>query len=116
MRHLRPVPSAGPRRIRDAATGAEFIHSRPCPACRQDIAAGDPIVKHNHDWMHARCLAANVAELECREAWLVIGGQLAGRPRAYTAAETRVIVGQLLRIAGGLPVLPFETDTYSPQK
>lgn len=101
MRHLRPVPSDGPRR--DG-------YSKPCPACRRDIALGDPIVRHNYDWMHAGRLAADVARLDDREAWLVIAGQLAARPSAYSAKETRLIVGQVLRIAGGLPVLPFETN------
>lgn len=107
---LRTRPSDGPIAYTETDTGAVCEHSTPCPACDEEIDTGALITRLGGRWYHARCVTDWLAERGAPDAWLVLGSQLARTPSRFTAKETSAIVGQLLRLAGGLPAAPWEPE------
>lgn len=107
---LRVVDSVGPREYQEPDTGAWVEYSTPCPACDGAILPGDQITYTGGEWAHAKCVTDWVVTEKARTAWLVLGSQLARRPRQFSAKETTAVVNQLLRLAGGLPPAPWQPD------
>lgn len=110
------IPSQGPRTYVESDTGASGEYSTPCPACGNNIARGEFITHTGRQWAHAKCVTDWLVGEAAETAWRVLGSQLARRPRQFTAPETTAIVGQLLRMAGGMPPASWEPEhrDYQP--
>lgn len=104
---LRTMKSLGPVPYTETDTGAQVERSTACPACGGAIGIGQLVSRRDREWLHADCLTDTVRAAGAQEAWLVLGSQLAKRPGDFTRTEVRLIVAQLLRLAGGLPVPPW---------
>src|SRR5690242_21219464 len=108
--NIRVMPSAGPKKWSDPQFGESGEYSTPCPACGGDIKQGDAITHTGRQWAHAKCVTDWLIKEPAETAWLVLGSQLARRPRNFSAVDTTTIVGQILRMAGGMPPAPWEPD------
>lgn len=100
---LRTSTSSGPRLDEYFVEGRMYMNewSKPCCACRKDIAAGETISYLHGEWAHAACATDRLVTGAAADAWLALASDLARYPRSYKTAETRLIVNQLLRIASG---------------
>lgn len=109
---LKTIQSAGPKRTTWIIEGQRRIHERytPCEFCEELIADGAEISFFRGGWLHAGCATKALMESEAKNAWLALGADMARHPRAYSAAETKVILNQLMRIASAMPVDDFEVD------
>jgi len=110
---LKTIQSSGPKRTTWIIEGQRHVHERytPCEFCEKRIEEGADISFFRGDWLHADCATKSLMELEAHNAWLALGADLARHPRAYSAAETKVILNQLMRIASAMAVDAFEVDT-----
>lgn len=105
---LRATISEGPLDNMEPDTGAHYWDGTPCVVCDSLIGKGERITYFGRGWSHEKCVTDALATAKADQAWLVLGSQLARRPSHFTAAETKAVVGQLLRIAGG-----FEPDNWA---
>lgn len=87
----------------DGPAGDNQEQNTPCTVCARSIAAGQDIT-YFRGWAHAKCVTEALLNTDAANAWIVLGAQLARRPSAFNATEIRAIVGQLLALAGDLPV------------
>lgn len=110
---LRTNLSTGPRIVGHIDIGpdhtAPIVQDSPCPVCSRRIVEGDRITYLGAGWGHASCVSEELTTANARSAWLILGSQLARRPSHFNARETRVIVDNLLRLAG-----EFEPETWEP--
>ncbi len=109
---FRRISSDGPRIHTEAETGAVVEYSTPCRICRGDIAESEPIGFDGAAWVHTKCMTGALAGDLTGAAWRILGSQLARRPMDFRTAEIRVIVGQLLRAAAGLPLAPWDAENF----
>lgn len=109
---LKTIPSSGPKRTTWIVEGRKQVHERytPCEFCEQLIADGADISFFRGGWVHAACATTALVESEAHNAWLALGADMARHPSAYSAAETKVILNQLMRIASAMAVDDFEID------
>jgi hypothetical protein len=108
---LASIPSAGPKEAGiEYDTGAPVEYSTPCRICDGNIAAGEMIAHDGQTWCHEKCVTSWLANQRAEVAWLVLASQIARRPNSFKSAEIKVIVSQVLRIAGGLPTDEWEED------
>lgn len=113
---LAVVESDGGRTIRDYNTGAVFQQPPSyCPACESQILAGQRVTHTGSQWAHEKCVTDWLVTEKADVAWRVLGSQLARRPRQFSAKDTTTIVDQLLRLSGGLPPAPWQSDHESYQ-
>lgn len=110
---LKTIQSSGPKRTTWIIEGRKQVHERytPCEFCEQQIADGADISFFRGDWVHAACATKALMESEAQNAWLALGADMARHPRAYSAAEMKVILNQLMRIASTMAVDDYEMDT-----
>lgn len=106
-------PSDGPRE-HPQRNGLVWVQSTPCPVCRGAIVKGQPITYFDGRWAHGKCVSDHLLTVGSAGAWLTLGAQLARYPRAFKAAETKVIVGQLLRMAGQMEPDDYRLDEEYP--
>lgn len=109
---LSTIPSTGPRLDEYHVEGRMYVNewSTPCPFCDNPIVGGQPISYVRGTWAHAACATDHLVTAGAASAWLTLGSDLARHPRAYKTAETRLIVGNLLRLAAGMQPGAFEDE------
>ncbi|MET0415790.1 MAG: hypothetical protein ABW022_07195 [Actinoplanes sp.] len=112
---LKTIASSGPKRTTWIIEGQRHVHERytPCDFCEKRIEDGAEISFFRGEWLHAACATKALLESEAHNAWLALGADMARHPRAYSAAETKVILNQLMRIASAMAVDAFEVDEPS---
>ncbi|MFE2994225.1 hypothetical protein ACFXG4_04740 [Nocardia sp. NPDC059246] len=104
---LSAVASRGrrmPEVLKDPESEQVFVTdptSTPCPKCGRVTGEGEPITKMFGTWWHLSCAEEYLKTTGVDEAWRVLGTQLAAHPRGFNVTQTRAIVQNLLRMAGG---------------
>jgi hypothetical protein len=96
----------GPVALSDGRTAYTDAWGSACPGCQKVPAAGEQITRIFYAWWHAACGAAHLRSTAADEAWLALAHQLERAPSKFSNAETKAIVRNLLRIAGGSRTVP----------
>lgn len=100
---LAAIQSDGPRR-HPQPDGSVVITATPCHVCNGPIEAGEWIAKvitYNDIrgcWAHRDCAQNFVNAASLRNAWALIGADVARRPRAYSATQVRTVVEHLVQL------------------
>jgi hypothetical protein len=99
--HLDLSTSTGPRLDVVGEGGQRYVGTATaCPGCHKVPMVGQLITKIFDTWWHADCGAKHLRNVGANQAWLALGAQLQRAPSRFSTSETRVIVQNLLRIAG----------------
>lgn len=99
---LSAIQSDGPRR-HPQPDGSVYVTATPCPVCNGPIEAGEWIAKigtedSGRSWAHRDCAQKAVDNAGLRNAWALIGADVARRPRAYSATQVRTVVEHLVQL------------------
>lgn len=89
---LAVVKSDGPVFGPDGST----FPSTPCGGCGGEIEQGELIAKLDRSWMHQECAAKHLSAADVRNAWALIGLDIARNPRAYSVPNVRAVLHQLV--------------------
>ncbi|WP_162830363.1 hypothetical protein [Amycolatopsis palatopharyngis] len=74
----------------------EVYHCTPCGGCGGEIEQGELIAKLERSWMHQECAAKQLSAADVRNAWALIGLDIARNPRAYSVPNVRAVLHQLV--------------------
>jgi hypothetical protein len=75
----------------------EPYRDTPCGGCGGDIEQGELIAKLGSSWMHQECAAKRLTSADVRNAWALLGMDMARNPRAHSVKHLRSVLEHLVQ-------------------